>query len=252
LKQLLEPDEEILYSAKACSPVSLLEQFITGWILYYVKRCVLIFTNKRILHFPSKINFSPRNSVAQILYGDIENYKLGGFGGRVLALTYKSGKKEKFHYVESKERKKLRTILPLLVRDAVPSAVQERHHLCPRCTAPLPSAEFICEKCRLEFKDAQKALKFSIAFPGGGYFYTGHPVLGIGDALTETILFIALIIGLVDVSRGIGQWFGIIPVAIVLSLEKLITIYHARNYVNEYIPAARKFVPIRSNDRHLN
>ncbi len=246
LKQLLEPDEEILYSSKACSPVSLLEQFLTGWVLYYIKRCVLVFTNKRILHFPTKINFCPRNSVAQIRYGDIEKYKIGGFGGRILGLTYKSGKKEKFYYLESKGRKKLGTILPLFVKDALPSAVKERHHLCPRCTAPLSSGEFFCQKCRLEFKDPSQALKFSIVFPGGGYFYTRHPVLGFGDALTETILLIALIMGLVDVSKGGAQWFTVIPLAIILFLEKLITIYHARNYVKEYIPADQKLTAIQS------
>jgi hypothetical protein len=184
--------------------------------------------------------------VAQIRYGDIENYKIGGFGRRILALTYKSGKKEKFYYLETKGRKKLRTILPLFVKDAEPSSVKERHHLCPRCTAPLSSGEFFCQKCRLEFKDALQALKFSIVFPGGGYFYTRHPVLGVGDALTETILFIAVIIGLVDVLKGGAQWFTVIPLAIVLLLEKLITIYHAKNYVNEYIPADQKVTPIRS------
>jgi len=245
LKQILEPDEEILYVVKACSPASLFEQIITGWILYYIKRCALIFTNKRILHLPTKINFSPKNSAAQVRYGDIGSFKIDGFGGRVLALMYRSGVKEKFYYIKSKDRKKLKTILPLLVSHGIPSEMKQRHHLCPRCTAPLLKDEFSCPDCRLEFKNAAQALKLSLLFPGGGYFYTGHPVLGIADAVTEAVLLIALVVGLVDGFEGTGPWPAVIMLAIVLLLEKLITIYHARNFVAEYIPVDQDFTPIR-------
>src|SRR5207247_2315355 len=59
LKQVLKPDEEILLAVRASSPMSWLEQLVTGWIIYYLKRCVLVFTNKRILHLPTKMNFKP-------------------------------------------------------------------------------------------------------------------------------------------------------------------------------------------------
>lgn len=52
LKQTLKADEEILLSVRASSPMSWFEQLVTGWIIYYLKRCVLVVTNKRILHFP--------------------------------------------------------------------------------------------------------------------------------------------------------------------------------------------------------
>jgi len=247
LNQILEPDEEILYVVKASSPASLFEQIITGWILYYIKRCVLIFTNKRILHFPTKINFSYKNSVAQVGYGDIGNFKIGGLGARILALTYRSGLKEKFYYIQSKDRKKLKTILPLLVSRGIPSERKERHHLCPRCTAPLLKDEFSCPDCRLEFKNAAQALKLSLLFPGGGYFYTRHPVLGIGDAATETGLLTALLFGLGDGFEVGGPLPAAIMLAIVLLLEKLITIYHAKNFVAEYIPIDQDFTPIRRN-----
>jgi hypothetical protein len=133
LKQFLKPDEEILLAVRACSPMSWFEQMTTGWIIFYLKRCVLVITNKRILHFPTKTNFGPKKSVAQILYGDIAEAKVRGFLGRVLTLKYKSGKKESFNYVQSHEFKKLRAILPSLVKEGQPSEAGERHHLCPRC-----------------------------------------------------------------------------------------------------------------------
>lgn len=107
LKLLLEPGEEVWLGVEATSPMSFLEQWTTGWVIYYLKRCVLIFTNKRILHFPTKHDFKPKHSVSQIRYGDIEEFKLSGFLGRVLKIEYKSGKKEKFYYINQENSKNL-------------------------------------------------------------------------------------------------------------------------------------------------
>ncbi len=174
LKPLLEPGEEIWLGVEATSPMSFLEQWTTGWVIYYLKRCVLIFTNKRILHFPTKHDFTPKHSVSQIRYGDIEEFKLSGFLGRVLKIEYKSGKKEKFYYIKSREFKKLRTLEQLFIKNQ-PSNIGERHFLCPRCVTPLVKDIFSCPNCHLEFKNMRDAIRLSLLFPGGGYFYTKHP-----------------------------------------------------------------------------
>ena len=244
LKQLLKPDEEILLTVRASSPMSWFEQLTTGWMIYYLKRCVLIFTNKRILHFPTKINFAPKASVAQILYGDIAEAKIGAFFGRVLNLKYRTGKKESFNYVESREFKKLKALLPTLPKESHPSEVSERHHLCPRCQARLSSGKFSCPNCQLKFKDGERAIKLSILYPGGGYFYTGHPFLGVGDAIVESILLIWLIIGVVDFFTGGPQgWASVLVPGVALLIEKAETIFHAKHYVNEYIPVEDNFAP---------
>jgi len=215
--------------------MSFLEQWTTGWVIYYLKRCILIFTNKRILHFPTKSNFKPKHSLSQIRYGDIEQFKLSGFLGRVLKIEYKSGKKEKFYYIKSREFKKLKTLEPLFVKSQ-PSQAGERHFLCPRCTTPLQTNVFSCQNCRLEFKNMKDAIRKSIIFPGGGYFYTGHPVLGIMDAITEGFLILFLIGNVIAALERIELWGSVLIVAIFLFLEKWITIYHAKHYINEYIP----------------
>jgi hypothetical protein len=246
LKQFLKPDEEILLAVRACSPMSLFEQMTMGWIIFYLKRCVLVVTNKRILHFPSKTNFAPKATVAQILYGDIAEAKLRGFLGRVLTLKYRSGKKEGFNYIQSPEFKKLKAILASLPKGGQPSEVSERHHLCPRCQARLLKGRFSCPNCHLKFKDGERALRLSILYPGGGYFYTKHPFLGIGDAIVEGFLLIAVIAGLVDLLMGKGgpeDWVSVFLLGVVLIVEKDETIYHAKHYVNEYIPLDENFVP---------
>ena len=245
LKKILGPDEEIFLAVKATSPMAILEQFTIGWIIVYIKRCMLIFTNKRILHFPTRTNFSPKQSVAQIWYGDVQEIKLSGFLGRTLNMEYKSGKKEKFYYIPPKEFKKLKTLIPKLAIGVRPSAVPERRHLCPRCIVPLQENIFSCPSCHLEFKDLKRAIRLSFLYPGGGYFYAGRPIMGIGDAITETFLLVLLVSSLFSAFTSPNPsvvWATIIPVAFLLSIEKLITIYDTKHFINEYIPTDKNAV----------
>jgi hypothetical protein len=202
LRQVLKPDEEILLAVRAASPMSWFEQLITGWVIYWLKRCVLVFTNKRILQLPTTMNFKPKASVAQVVFGDLAEAKASGFMGRVLKLTYKTGKQESFNYVESPEFKKLKALVSTLPKEGQPSEVSERHHLCPRCQSRLLKGKFTCANCHLQFKDGERAIRLSVLYPGGGYFYTGHPLLGLGDMVTEGILLILFLGALIDVLTG--------------------------------------------------
>jgi hypothetical protein len=248
LKQFLEPGEEILLVMRGCSPVSMMEQLTTGWIIFLLKRCTLVVTNRRILHFPSKTNFTPRNSVAQIRYGDVGVIKPSTWMGRKFTVKYKNGSKETFLYV--KESRKLKAVLSTLQIQGQPETLlRVRHHLCPKCTAPLNPGIYSCAKCGLEFKSERKARALSIFLPGGGYFYTGHHFLGIGDAVVEGALLVVVITSLADILFGavdpLEKMKLLVIFGVLLVYEKLISIYHARHYVKEYIPLEKDFQPMR-------
>ena len=247
LRQLLKPDEEILLAVRTASPMSWFEQLTTGWVIYLLKRCVLIFTNKRILHLPTTMNFKPKASAAQVVFGDLAEAKASGFMGRVLKLTYKTGKQESFNYVDSPEFKKLKALLPALPKEGQPSEVSERHHLCPRCQSRLLTGKFSCPSCHLQFKDGERAIGLSVLYPGGGYFYTGHPLLGLGDVVTEGILLILFLGALIDMltgAKGSAGWGLVVTLGVALFIEKAQTIYHAKHYVSEYIPIDKNFLPL--------
>ena len=242
MKQFLQPQEEIMRLSTACSPMSAVEQVTTGWVIYYIKRCVLVFTNLRILHIPAKSDYTPKQSIAEVWYGDIQKYKVGGFLGRRLSLTYKNCKKtEMFYYIPSKEDKKLKVLLPTLIASGRFSESGRRRHLCPRCTAPLQEKVFKCTACHLSFKDKRQALLRSLLIPGGGYFYTGHPILGIFDAIVEMILLLLLLGAILDLTTTGGEeaLAATIVLAVILFVEKILTYYHASHYLAEYIPTER-------------
>jgi len=235
IKPFLHESETILCVSTGCSPASLIEQFLTGWIIYYLKRSLFVFTNERIFHIPTKKDFSYRNSIAQILYSDCRSITIKG---RNLTTTYKNGEKEKFFYLS--ENKKIKNLLQEMPMDSQPSPAMERTHLCPRCTNVLTKERYTCPTCSLEFKDKEEARKISIIYPGGGYFYTGHPFLGVGDAITEVYLTFLVIISLLAALSGAeGGFFPAVFIGVIFALEKVMTVYHSNHFVKEYIPKDR-------------
>lgn len=233
LKRFLEEDEKIVCITTGCSPMSFLEQWLMGAWIYSIKRCLLVFTNKRVLHIPTKTNYSFRNSIAHILHTDCQSIMLKG---RTLVVEYAKKEKEKFYYIASKEKKKIKTFLATLSLEGQQSDMQ-RTHLCPRCTAELIANEYTCPNCQLEFKNKAKCKKISILYPGGGYFYTGHPFLGVGDAITEIYLSLLVILFLIDTVGGSeGAGSGALVFGGLLAIEKLITVHDSSKFIDEYIP----------------
>lgn len=242
LKTFLHEDEQILLVTTGCSPTSFLEQFLTGWIFIYLKRSLLVFTNKRIFHIPTKANFSYRNTLAHLWYADCEAIQLRG---HMLTVKYKNGEKDKFLHVDSRERKKIKTLLGRLSFQGAPSNAKRRVHLCPRCTTELKQEVYLCPSCRLAFKDKDAAKRISWLYPGGGYFYTRHPVLGLMDAIVELYLLLVVLSATVVLISG-DQEAGpaIVFFGAVLGFEKLMTVYHSNHFIKEYIPKDKVIKPV--------
>lgn len=238
IKPFLREDEKIILVTTGCFPMSVLEQLLTGWIIFYLKRSLFVFTNKRIIQVPTKANYSYRGSIAQILYADCKTIAMKE---RMLIVTYKNGKKEKFYYIAGRERKKIKALLKTIPLEGEKSKSQGIVNLCPRCTKELIKDEYTCPHCCLVFKNKAEAKKISIIYPGGGYFYTGHPFLGFGDAVTELFLMIFVVVSLFNVLRGNENGISLlIFYGFLLFIEKVITVYHSNHFINEYIPKEKE------------
>ncbi|MBF8269555.1 MAG: hypothetical protein HW386_1264 [Gammaproteobacteria bacterium] len=242
LNRFMDKDEKVLLIARGCSPMSFMEQYLTGWIIYYLKRAVFVFTNKRIFHLPVTSSYKYRNSIAEIRFADTESM---GLRGGTLKVKYESGKTESFMYISSSERKKIKELLGNIPHEGAPSATLMRHHLCPRCTKPLEKDHYECPSCRLQFKNSAEGRMKSIIFPGGGYFYAGHPFLGLADAFVEVILILIVVISIIDLVNGVPE-SGVVLIfyGIIFVLEKIISVYHSSHFLKEYIPKDRTISPV--------
>lgn len=240
IESFLESGEKVWLITSCCSPTPVFEQLTTGWVVFYLNRALLVFTDRRVLHVLTTPAYQYRNSIAQIRYEDCRDIKVRG---RSLVVRYLNGSKERFLYLGGKERARIREFCKGLEFDKAGETLGDRTrtgrgHLCPRCTERLGADDTECHGCRLPFKDMGTAIRLSLLLPGGGYFYTRHPLLGIGDFLVEAVLLWLVIESAAKAMSGGGNeaWLSAAFMGIVLILEKLVTIYHARRYIREYIP----------------
>jgi hypothetical protein len=175
-----------------------------------------------------------RDSLAEVRYEDCASLKRS-FSG--LKIQYKNGKKERFLYIPRSERRKLDEIIKTRSFDGARQGDATRTHLCPRCTKPLQTDVYQCGACQLQFKSKDEGRRVALIYPGGGYFYTGHWFLGLGDALAELFLITFLIISLIGLSNGEEGMLGVtIFFAALLAIEKAISLYHTNHFIKEYIP----------------
>jgi len=229
LRPFLEVEEKVLLCTTGCSPMSALEQFFTGYLVYYLKKSMFVFTDRRIFHIPTTSDHKHRNSLAQIRYSDC---KLVKARGHVLTVKYNKGKAEKLYRIASKEQAKLRVLTKSF---QLGDGESRRTFLCPNCGALLVADLYRCEECPQLFKTKKEAWKQSWIYPGGGYFYTGHPILGAFDALTEIFLIFGIIMSVVGLVKGESLGAELLYLIFALILEKLLTVFHSIAYVEEYI-----------------
>ena len=239
LANFLDADEKIVFVAAGCSPYTPLERLTIGAVwLILIKRSLFVFTNKRLLHIPTSWKFDYRGSIAQILYQDCR--RLHVKSGRLVA-EYHNGRTEKFSYIPACDRDVIKHFQFATSESDRRSENPQRNHLCPNCTEVLPARTVACPSCGLEFKNRATALTRSVLLPGGGYFYTGHPFIGIGDALTESYLLIITLVSLGLALLGDGEaMLTFLLFLAALTIEKLVTIYHSNSFLTEFIPKDRK------------
>ena len=238
VKTFFEDREKILLVTPACSPITALEKLLAGYWIFCIKRCLLVFTDRRILHMPTKSNYSYKNSLAQIMHGDLQEITLKG---KSLVCKYKNGEKEMFHSLDI-NLKKLKAFLDSMSLGGPMSKTKRRSHLCPRCRAELENNKYTCPSCRLIFKNKKEAKRISWVYPGGGYFFTRRPLLGILDAIAETFLIIMVAFAFIRLwANEEGMEIALMIFCVALAYEKLITVYETGRFIKEYIPVEKEF-----------
>jgi len=240
IKFFLHHDERIRCLTTGYSPVSVLEQIVTGPSFLFFKRALFIFTDKRILHVPTRFNRSPRSAISQIMYEDCARLTVKG---RALHVQYKNGRNDIFPYLGRKEKRKIRALidsLPLSPKDA--GRLQGRVYLCPSCANILPTAVTSCEACKMAFKTPFQAKLRSLLLPGGGYFYARYPLVGVGMTLLDIFLIGFIALQWMNYNKGIPINFGLIALlACGWMVEKLMSAYHTTLLIQDFVPVEKDF-----------
>lgn len=238
IKPFLEPDETIQIITRGCRSMSFMEQFFMGMAIYAIKRAYFVFTNKRVLIVLTNHNYKYQRALAQMRYEHIKKMRMRG---NSLLVIYGNNKKERYYYVQRKEHAKIKELISNINFQPKETISGGKIFLCPRCTKKLQPEIYTCQNCLLEFKNKSDGLRMAILFPGGGYFYTRHFFLGLGDALTEIFLICMVCIIAVALSKGQKELlYGFIFFSMILFLEKLTSILHSNKFIEEYIPVEKE------------
>ncbi len=240
VKFFLQPDETILCLTTGYSPVSVKERLATGPAFLFFKRAILIFTEKRILHIPTRFNYACRSAISQILYEDCSALELSG---RSLVVRYKEGSQETFPGIGHREKKKIKALLARVpLRPKEVGYLQERLYMCPSCTNVLKTGSVMCPACKLEFKTKFRATLRSLLIPGGGYLYNRYNGFGFVLGLVEVAVVVHLVFTWTSYRAGLAIDFGMLALpACALIGEKLLTTIHSQRLTRDFIPEHKDF-----------
>jgi hypothetical protein len=243
LKPFLKRGEKILLVSTGYSPITSLAQYATGFLFVYLKRSLFVFTNHRIFHVPTTPNYQFKDSIAQIFYDGCRSISLKG--GTLVVQYAKFGQMEKFKAIALSERKKIKALLKAKPFSGTKTQLGERFHLCPQCIHPLSTGKYVCESCQLKFKNKIVAYIIAILFPGGGYFYTRHYLIGLLNAIVEISLLVYIILILKGVLNGAEGIMSYPPLlGAIFLVVKIISVIHSTHFINEFIPRKK---PIEAN-----
>jgi hypothetical protein len=150
-----------------------------------------------------------------------------------------AGKKQLWRVPLRGDRKILEAISarlrPRLLTEGAGHAAEVPLWHCPQCVAVVPREPESCVACRTRFRSKKLASILSIAFPGAGLFYVGHPFLATMDFLGEVFLYGIYLILLLQAdpgSLGVALGFG----AVLFLATKFESVHMSRIFASRTRP----------------
>lgn len=208
VRRLLQPGEHVLHVAYAQQVPPFFHSAGLGHFVYAYHQVLLVITDQRIIE--ALLNFrasGPGTRIRSYTYRHLGGLKLSL--GKLTAVPAQ-GKKQGWRIRLGGDRKLLNLLLPRLQSRLSAEGASSAEKLplwhCPQCGAGMPPAPEACSACRIRFRSTRLATALSLAFPGAGLFYLGHPFLGTLDFLGEIMAFVVWVALLAGSSEtdGIG------------------------------------------------
>ena len=199
-ERLLGEQEHVLYVAYAMQVPPPLHALALGAMALPYHQVALIFTDSRLIEVLLGMRGkSAGTRVRSFPYASVGSMKLG-FGR--LGLIPSDGKKQTWRLPVGGDRKLVKLLLPVLQSSWLGEGAHAAKHLplwhCPSCGASIPENPRSCDACRASFRSTRLAALLSLAFPGAGLLYAGHPFLAMLDLLGEAVLYAVFLLLLLE------------------------------------------------------
>jgi hypothetical protein len=241
--RLLRQDEHVLYVAHAMEVPPVLTCLALGYMAMTYHQVVLVFTESRLIEVLLGVRGKKAETrVRSYPWASVRDLKLG-FGKLTLAPV--EGRKQAWRVPLRGDKKLLDLLLPRLKtrlqQEGAAGAQKVPLWHCPQCVAAVPASPKSCDACRTEFRSSRLATALSLAFPGAGLLYAGHPFLAAADFLGEVFLYgVFLLMLLQSEPGGVGVVVGV--GALLFFLTKLESVHLSQILVSRSKPetAARR------------
>jgi len=226
LERVCAADEQVLYVAPAVQKVGFLHYMALGVIVQKYHQVVLVITSRRVLEILLAFNGKTvSHRTRSYAWGQTAEVKVSL--GRLM-LKSDDGKSETWHLAKRGDRKLLKLLLPkiqerLTQRPATGGHAWPVLH-CSECGAPLATKPTNCAACGTQLRSPGLAAALSVAFPGAGLLYAGHPVLALFDFVGESfvyILFASMVLVSTSAVDLVGAFFFGAFLLVLTKLESL-------------------------------
>ena len=244
-RKLLQPDERVLHVAPAMQNPPALTFIAMGVMAVPYHQVMLVLTDRRIIEVLLEVRGKKAATrLRSFPWASVRALKLSL--GK-LAMTPARGKKQTWKLPLRGDRALLKLLVarlsPRLLERGEGAAEQMPLAHCPQCAAVLAPRAESCGSCRAAFRSPRLAAALSIAFPGAGLFYAGHPWLAAGDFLGEVFLYVVFLLLMLQAEPGtvmMAAAFG----AFLFVLTKLESVHLSHILVSRTRPEA----PVRRSN----
>jgi hypothetical protein len=189
LERVLDDDETVLHLLPALHVPPVFHQLGFGiwWSFFF--RSALVLTERRLVEVSMTDWKHAGTRVCSYSWGQVRKLK---FSMGTLTIKPEKGRTQKWKLTVRGDRKLLKLLVPK-VREIMPEDIHVPRPAplwhCPVCATATETHPKTCANCGTVFKTTGVAAGLSLAFPGAGLFYAGHPVLATFDLIGEVALF---------------------------------------------------------------
>ena len=230
VKRLLQPGEHVLHVAYAQQIPPFMHCIGLGHFVYAYHQVVLVVTDQRIIE--ALLNFranGPGTRLRSFPYRHLSALKLR-FGK--LTAVPGQGRKQGWRIRLGGDKKLLALLLPrlqprLFAEGAGHAEPAPLWH-CPRCGAGVRPEPEECAGCRTRFRSTRLATMLSLAFPGAGLFYLGHPFLAASNFVGEALFFVVWLAMMIGAPATDGMVPAVVMGAVFFTLAKLQSMHVGR------------------------
>jgi hypothetical protein len=203
-EKLLKADEHVLYVAHGMQVPPALHFLALGHMALLYHQVILVLTDTRVIEVLLGVRGKKAETRIRSFPWDSVRDLKASFGKLILSPAV--GKKQTWRVPLRGDRRLLKLLLPRLKARLLPGGAAMAQALplwhCPQCAATMPANPHACASCRTPFRSTRLAALLSLAFPGAGLLYAGHPYLAAADFLGEVLFYLVFVLLMLEAEPG--------------------------------------------------